>query len=72
MQAEQGRRALRRVLLTGATGMVGSAVLRALLGAESAARVVSLGRRPSGASGPKLTETAFTAFGDAAAIAPQW
>ncbi|WP_367180559.1 NAD-dependent epimerase/dehydratase family protein [uncultured Ruegeria sp.] len=38
-------RPLGRVLLTGATGMVGSSVLAALLNEKTAREVVSLGRR---------------------------
>ena len=37
-----------RVLLTGASGMVGSSVLAALLNEQTTREVVSLGRRPSG------------------------
>ncbi len=58
-------RPLGRVLLTGATGMVGSSVLAALLSEETTREVVSLGRRPSGKDHAKLTEVKFTAFGDA-------
>ncbi|WP_170574075.1 NAD-dependent epimerase/dehydratase family protein [Ruegeria atlantica] len=63
-------RPLGRVLLTGATGMVGSSVLAALLNAESASEVVALGRRPSGRDHEKLTEVSFTDFGDTQAIEP--
>lgn len=70
MQSEPASRALGRVLLTGATGMVGSSVLSALLEADSTTEIVSLGRRPSGREHRKLSEVSFTAFGDAAAITP--
>lgn len=63
-------RPLGRVLLTGATGMVGSSVLAALLNAESATEVVSLGRRISGRDHSKLTEVTFTDFGNPGAYAP--
>ncbi|WP_368039865.1 NAD-dependent epimerase/dehydratase family protein [Ruegeria atlantica] len=61
-------RPLGRVLLTGATGMVGSSVLSALLNEDSTQEVVSLGRRPSGRDHAKLSETKFSSFGDAQAI----
>lgn len=64
------KRSLGHVLLTGATGMVGSSVLAALLNEESARGIVSLGRRPSGKDHTKLSETKFSAFGDAQAIEP--
>ncbi len=54
---------LGRVLLTGATGMVGSAVLGALLNADDVVEVRSLGRRQTGQTHPKLTEITFDAFG---------
>ena len=63
-------RPLGRVLLTGATGMVGSSVLAALLNEDSAREVVSLGRRRSAQDHEKLTEITFSDFGDAQAIEP--
>jgi uncharacterized protein YbjT (DUF2867 family) len=44
------------VLLFGATGMVGQGVLRECLLADDVARVVTIGRRASGVSHPKLHE----------------
>ncbi|NVO58508.1 NAD-dependent epimerase/dehydratase family protein [Rhodobacteraceae bacterium B1Z28] len=70
VQAEQGRRPLGRVLLTGGTGMVGSSVLSALRNADSASAILSLSRRPSGYKHSKLTEVAFSEFGDAEAVTP--
>lgn len=70
MEAERAQRPLGRVLLTGATGMVGSSVLSALIEDASTTGIVSLGRRLSGRQHAKLTEVDFTAFGDADAIAP--
>ena len=70
MQAKPVFRPLGRVLLTGATGMVGSSVLAALLEVDSATEVISLGRRPSGQHHAKLTEIAFTDFGDSDAYSP--
>jgi uncharacterized protein YbjT (DUF2867 family) len=43
-------------LLIGATGLVGSHLLKRLLADEGVSRVVSFGRRPSGSSHAKLTE----------------
>ena len=45
-----------RVLIFGASGMVGSAVLDTCLREPSVASVLSVGRSPSGFSHPKLTE----------------
>ena len=69
MQGEHLPRPLGRVLLTGATGMVGSSVLSALLETASATEVVSLGRRLSGKSHKKLTEVMFLSYGDSDAYA---
>ncbi|MEO8034379.1 MAG: SDR family oxidoreductase, partial [Acidobacteriota bacterium] len=44
-------------ILTGATGAVGSNLLRELLASPSWTRIVSLVRRPSGVLHPKLTES---------------
>lgn len=68
--SDKTTRPLGRVLLTGATGMVGSSVLAALLNEDSTREVVSLGRRPSGRDHEKLTEVVFSDFGDAPAIKP--
>jgi uncharacterized protein YbjT (DUF2867 family) len=46
---------LRRVVLAGATGLVGSAILEGLLADEAVATVHSLGRREAAAQHPKLT-----------------
>ena len=63
-------RSLGRVLLTGATGMVGFSVLAALLNKRNTREVVSLGRRPCNIDHPKLTDVRFAAFGDTQAIEP--
>jgi uncharacterized protein YbjT (DUF2867 family) len=47
-----------RVIVTGASGMVGGGVLRECLLDPGVERVVSLGRRTTGRSDPKLTELA--------------
>jgi len=46
----------RRVLLFGATGMVGQGVLRECLAAPDVTRVVTVGRAPTGCHHPKLSE----------------
>lgn len=45
-----------RVVLFGATGMVGQGVLRECLRDPQVTRVLAVGRRPTGVSHPKLTE----------------
>lgn len=45
-----------RILVTGATGLVGQGVLRACLAAPDVTQVVALGRRSSGHSDPKFSE----------------
>ena len=54
----------KRVLLTGATGMVGSNVLKACLDSERIGTVISLLRRPSGITHPKLKEVIIENFLD--------
>ncbi|MEX0347163.1 MAG: NAD(P)H-binding protein [Rhizobiaceae bacterium] len=59
-----------KVLLTGATGMVGSLVLRHCLEGQDITEVVSLLRRPSGIQHPKMSELIiddFLAFEEGAA-----
>ena len=50
--------------------MVGSSVLSSLLEADSATEIVSLGRRLSGRTHPKMNEVTFTGFGKPEAYAP--
>ena len=45
-----------RILLAGATGLVGQGVLRECLRAADVTHVTALGRRPSGQSDPKLAD----------------
>jgi uncharacterized protein YbjT (DUF2867 family) len=54
----------RRVVITGATGLVGSHILQGLLEDESVVAVHALGRRPSPVSHPKLSSQVvdFTAL----------
>ncbi len=51
-----------KVLLTGATGMVGSLVLQQSLESQDISEIVSLLRRPSGIQHPKLTELVIEDF----------
>jgi uncharacterized protein YbjT (DUF2867 family) len=55
MNCEEKRNAM-KVLLFGATGMVGQGVLRACLQAADVELAVTLGRTPTGMSDPKLRE----------------
>ena len=45
-----------RVVLLGATGMIGQGVLRECLGAPDVEAVLAIGRRPTGGAHPKLTD----------------
>ncbi len=45
-----------KILITGATGMVGEGVLRTCLEDQNVIEIISLSRRPSGYSHPKLKE----------------
>ena len=53
-----------KVILTGATGLVGGESLRQSLVRPDVTQVVSIGRRKSGVSNPKLTELAHEDFLD--------
>jgi nucleoside-diphosphate-sugar epimerase len=57
-----------RVILFGATGMVGSAVLTQCLADPAVEAVLSVGRRPSGFSHPKFGEVIHTDFFDYSAV----
>ncbi|GAA0911997.1 epimerase [Rothia nasimurium] len=58
-----------RVLLFGASGMVGQGVLRECLRAEDVSEVVAVGRSPLAVSHPKLTVLVRADLADPAAIA---
>jgi len=58
------------VILFGATGMVGQGVLIECLDDPEVKRVVSVVRRPTGVTNPKLTEIVHADFFDYAAIEP--
>ena len=53
---------IKRVLITGATGMVGGFVLKQLLIDPSVEEVISIGRRKSGVTDEKLTEIIHSDF----------
>lgn len=57
-----------RVILTGATGMVGEGVLTSCLQQDSIAAVLVMTRRPLGETHPKLREIIVPDFGDLSAI----
>lgn len=60
-----------RILLFGATGMVGQGVLRECLRAEDVSEVLVVGRTPLGMAHPKLRELVHRDFFDYAAIEPE-
>jgi uncharacterized protein YbjT (DUF2867 family) len=60
-----------KVILFGATGMVGQGVLRECLLDPGIESVLAVGRSPTGQSHPKLRELAHNNFTDFSAIAPQ-
>lgn len=72
MTSGQSTYPLGKAVITGATGMVGSATLQALLEHPSTTSVISLGRRPTGLEHPKLTEIEITNFAETAQIAPHF
>jgi uncharacterized protein YbjT (DUF2867 family) len=57
-----------RILLTGATGLVGQGVLRECLRAADVTGVVALGRHPVGQSHPKLEDLVAPDFADLHAV----
>lgn len=57
-----------KVIITGVTGMVGEGVLLECLAAPEVERVVSVSRRPSGHSHPKLRECLIPDFRDVSAV----
>ena len=60
-----------KVILFGATGMVGQGVLRECLIDPGVESVLAVGRSPTGASHPKLRELRHDNFTDFSAIEPQ-
>ena len=59
------------VILTGATGMVGEAVLHECLLNDNVEKILIINRRPAGISHPKLSEIVHTNFFDLSTIAEQ-
>ena len=60
-----------KVIITGATGMVGEGVLLECLENPAVERVLSVSRRPSGHAHPKLTECLVPDFRDLAGVEAQ-
>jgi uncharacterized protein YbjT (DUF2867 family) len=60
---------MRRLVIVGATGMVGGYALRYALEHPAVDRVTAIGRRTLGISHPKLTEVLHRDFGDCSALA---
>ena len=60
---------MKRVLIVGASGMVGSYALRYLLEDHAVGGVTSIGRRKIGVSHPKLSEILHADFADCSALA---
>ena len=59
---------MRRLVVLGATGMVGGLALRYALARPDVERVTSVGRRKLGLSHPKLTEVLHPDFADCSAL----
>lgn len=57
-----------RILLTGATGLVGQGVLRECLADPGVAHVTALGRRPSGQTDARLADLVVADFADLASV----
>lgn len=60
-----------KVIVTGATGMVGEGVLLECLANPAVEKVLSVSRRPCGHTHPKLEECLVADFRDLAAVEPQ-
>ncbi len=60
-----------KVIVTGATGMVGEGVLLECLENSAVEQVLSVSRRPSGHTHPKLTECLVPDFRELASGEPQ-
>lgn len=57
-----------RILIAGATGLVGQGVLRECLRDPAVTQIVALGRQPSGESDPRLTDLICPDFSELGAI----
>jgi uncharacterized protein YbjT (DUF2867 family) len=60
----------KRLVIVGATGMVGGYALRYALEHAAIGRATSIGRRKLGISHPKLHEIVHQDFADCSALAP--
>ncbi|MFF2091409.1 NAD-dependent epimerase/dehydratase family protein [Paenibacillus sp. NPDC058174] len=60
-----------KVILTGATGMIGEGVLHECLRSSEVQEILVIGRKPSGVSHPKLKEIIHADFLDLSSIAEQ-
>jgi nucleoside-diphosphate-sugar epimerase len=60
-----------KAIVTGATGMVGEAVMLECLDNPAVAQVLVINRKPGGVTHPKLREIVHADFFDLSAIAPQ-
>ncbi|MGB8930080.1 MAG: NAD-dependent epimerase/dehydratase family protein, partial [Anaeromyxobacteraceae bacterium] len=60
-----------KIILFGASGMVGTAALREALAAPEVEGVLGIGRRPCGVEHPKLKELVLPDLFDFAAVEPQ-
>jgi len=67
MNAPAGQK---RLVIVGASGMVGGYALRCALGHPAAGRVTAIGRRTLGVTHPKLNEVLHRDFADCSALAP--
>jgi uncharacterized protein YbjT (DUF2867 family) len=65
-----GSASQKRLVIVGATGMVGTYALRYALDLPAVERVTSIGRRKTGVSHPKLDEVLHQDFSDCSALAP--
>lgn len=61
---------MKRIVVVGATGMVGGYALRYALEDPAVGEVTSIGRRAIGIAHPKLREVLHRDFGDCSALAP--
>ncbi|HTY84063.1 MAG TPA: hypothetical protein VMB19_07580, partial [Silvibacterium sp.] len=69
MTKQAGSAGQKRLVIVGATGMVGGYALRCALDSPSVGRVTSIGRRKTGLSHPKLVEVLHSDFADCSPLA---
>ncbi|MBV9986817.1 MAG: hypothetical protein JO301_04010 [Chitinophagaceae bacterium] len=63
---------MKKVIITGANGMIGGIILRHCLERNDVSRIVSIGRKKTGISHPKLLEVLHDDFLNFSAIAPHF